>query len=475
MAVAVLVVCLPWNGCCTLIKYFRWHPFDVSTEAGRSAERYRMALWSVLANVLAKGVLMVVMVLSVRWTLPYLGEERMGVWMAIASLASALLFLDLGVGNALTNRVAGRVARGSRAELVGTISGGVGLLVLIGVGASALLLLLALCLPWQWLIKVSDPRVQAEVRESVLWFAALFGAHTVSTGVQKIFSGLQRAFEAHAAVLAASLLSLLLLWWAASARAGIAVLLLVTLGAQACSGLVLVAVLQRRGLLRLRQMAAAIQAEKLMLLKTGGLFLLLQVGTMVAMGADSLLIASSLGAAQVAVYGVAQRLFQFVSNPLSMVNAPLWPAYADAMARHDRLFIQRTLQRSMRLTAAIAAVGAAVLGLFSGPLVAAWTRGGIILPLPLVLAMCAWTVLEAVGNCYAMMMNGCGIVREQVVTVLALVALALPAKLLVVQLYGVAGMVAAYAVVYCVVVGFFYGNFFKRKIANRIGASEANI
>ena len=99
-----------------LYKYLRLRPFDQSTESGRNSERYRLALWSVIANVGSKGIAMAVMVLSVSMTLPYLGAERFGVWMTIASLVGMLVFLDLGVGNALINTVVAAAAKAQAAE-----------------------------------------------------------------------------------------------------------------------------------------------------------------------------------------------------------------------------------------------------------------------------------------------------------------------------------------------------------------------
>ena len=69
-------------------RYLRLSAFDSSTEQGRSAERYRMAAWSVVANVLSKGMSLTVIVMSVSLTLPYLGAERFGVWMTISSFVT---------------------------------------------------------------------------------------------------------------------------------------------------------------------------------------------------------------------------------------------------------------------------------------------------------------------------------------------------------------------------------------------------
>ena len=92
-----------WRGVVRLsfvaaLRYVRLTPFDVQTEQGRRDERYRVALLSILANVLSRVVGVVLTLLSVSLTLPYLGVERFGIWMTVASFAAMLTFLDLGGG-----------------------------------------------------------------------------------------------------------------------------------------------------------------------------------------------------------------------------------------------------------------------------------------------------------------------------------------------------------------------------------------
>jgi O-antigen/teichoic acid export membrane protein len=449
-------------------KYLRLRPFDVLTEAGRSDERYRLALWSVVANVISKGIAMLVMLLSVSWTLPYLGAERFGAWMTIASFVGMLIFLDLGIGNALTNHVATAAATEDSNSLAHTISGGLGLVFIVGVVVSVFLCVLVAVLPWAVIIKVEEPLVQREIKDALFLFAILFGLSLFSNGVHRVFAGLQRSFEAHIAAAIGSALSILTLSWAVANEAGVSTLLLATLGWQSASSLILLCLLVKRGQLRLKGINAAIHAGKTTLLRTGGLFFVLQVGTMVGWGADSVIISSTLGAAQVAVYSVAQRLFQLVSIPLSMANAPLWSAYANANACNDRHFIRKTLKRSILITATASVLGCVTLVAASQILIEWWTKNTIVVPMSLIMVFAIWTICESLGSALAMMLNGCGIVREQVITVVVLTVLALPAKLILVNSFGIEAMIAGYMLLYCSAKFIFYGFVFRRNLLAKL-------
>jgi O-antigen/teichoic acid export membrane protein len=333
---------------------------------------------------------------------------------------------------------------------------------------SVFLCVLVAVLPWAVIIKVEEPLVQREIKDALFLFAILFGLSLFSNGVHRVFAGLQRSFEAHIAAAIGSALSILTLSWAVANEAGVSTLLLATLGWQSASSLILLCLLVKRGQLRLKGINAAIHAGKTTLLRTGGLFFVLQVGTMVGWGADSVIISSTLGAAQVAVYSVAQRLFQLVSIPLSMANAPLWSAYANANACNDRHFIRKTLKRSILITATASVLGCVTLVAASQILIEWWTKNTIVVPMSLIMVFAIWTICESLGSALAMMLNGCGIVREQVITVVVLTVLALPAKLILVNSFGIEAMIAGYMLLYCSAKFIFYGFVFRRNLLAKL-------
>ena len=202
-------------------RYIRLEPFDTMTEQGRADERYRLAALSVVASIASRVVSVVLTLLSVSLTLPYLGVERFGIWMTVASFAAMLTFLDLGVGNALTNRVAYRAAEDDPASLRQTISGGLAFMALIGLGMGFLLWLIALFVPWASVMKLEQPELLPETRQAALTFAVLFGITIFTGGIQRVFAGLQQAYIGHVATAVASVAACMGLWFAARAQLGI--------------------------------------------------------------------------------------------------------------------------------------------------------------------------------------------------------------------------------------------------------------
>ncbi len=444
----------------------------ISQASLRTRERYRLALWAVAANVASKALAMVLVVMSVKLTIPYLGADRFGVWMMLTSLTAMLAFLDLGIGNALTNRIARAAAQDQPRALQRVITGGLLALAAIGAVAAAMLSLVAAALPWGWLIHIDDAALVAETTVAALVFAVFLGINLFTSGVQKAFLGLQRSYESHLCAAAATTLTIVGLAIAARQQAGVPALLAIVAAGQTFAALPLLALLYWRGQLGGTGAWAAMREEVPVLLRTGSMFLALQIGTMVGWGADSVIISASLGSAQVATYAVVQRLFQLASTPLAIVNQPLWGAYADAHARGDHAFTAHTLRRSLAVTATVAGAIALGLALFHAPIVAAWTSGRILVPPAFLAAFAVWTVIEATATCAAMYMNGCAIIRPQVVAVALFCALSIPTKLLLTGSHGLAGLTLSTVVSYLIAVPLLYAVLFRSEVTAPLRANR---
>lgn len=445
-------------------RYLRLKPFDAATEQGRADERYRLAALSIMASIASRIFGVALTLLSVSLTLPYLGAERFGIWMTVASFAGVLTFLDLGVGNALANRVAHRAAENNAASLRQTISGGLAFLALIGLGMGLLLGLIAMFLPWASVMKLEQPELLAETRQAAMTFVVLFGLSIFTGGIQRVFAGLQKAYIAHVATAVASLAACMGLWFAARAQLGISALLTIMLGPQSVACLVLLWWLSAHKQVAFKSITHFGQLESRHLFKAGGLFFLLQIGTMIGWGADSLIISSTLGVAQVAVFSVVQMLFQFATQPLSIVNAPLWGAYADAHVRRDKLFIRNTLKHSLVITFSVASLSALFLFIFHSWLIEKWTHGSIVAPVIFVAVYGIWVVLEACGGAFSMFLNGAGVIRAQVSTVMLFIALVLPMKLAFIHYFGLMGVPLAAVISYVIALSSLYGIVYREEI-----------
>jgi O-antigen/teichoic acid export membrane protein len=449
-------------------QLLRLRPFDTDSSEGRSNERYRLAVLAMLANLVSRGVSLIVIILTVSLTVPYLGQERFGAWMAVSSLAGILTFLDLGVGNALTNRVAEASADSDATKLPRTVSGGLGFLFVLALLITSLLFTIQSLVPWDRLIRVTQAEVNDEIAQTIKVFCFLFGFSIFTTGVQRVFHGMQRGFEVHLVTLFGSLLSLILLWTAAAEQAPIPWLLVCTMASPMASSLVLIFLLLRRRMLIISLVGSSVTIEGRHLLRVGGLFFLLQLATTVGWGIDSVIISSTIGAAGVAAFNIVQRLFLFVSQPSHIVNAPLWPAFADANARGDKKFIRSTLKRAMQFNLFFVTLGSIGLMLFGNYLIAMWTRSVVQVPMLLLCVYGIWVICETVGSILSSFLNGCNFVKIQVLAVSSLLIITVPLKYFLVSNFGIEEMIAGFILVYLANLLFWLGIVAKEDIKRKL-------
>jgi O-antigen/teichoic acid export membrane protein len=445
-------------------QYLRLRSHETNTPEGRTTERYRQAALGVLANIASRAIGMVLMVLTVYLAAPYLGAERFGVWATFASLAAMLSFMDLGIGNALINRVAHSAAADDSRALRNTICGGIGWLALIGVLMGLGLAALGSFVPWASLFKLSTPVLGNEAQTAALIFSGLFGLHLLSSGLLKVLIGQQRSYEAHIISAVGALCACVTVWWATEQQLGVPSLLLAGFGVQSLAGLIAMPMLYRRGWFVFGQLWDRMLEERRELWRSGSLFLALQIGTMIGWGSDTFILASLGGASQVAALAVVQRLFQFASQPAAMINGPIWAAYADAHARGDTQFVRQTLFR----TACLCVLGGAFVSILlwsMGPLIIrAWTQGAVTVPESLLALFAVWVVIEIAGTVFATYLNGSGVVREQFIVVTAFCLVALPLKCWATMRFGATGLVAATICTYVVVVFGAYATVFRRQV-----------
>jgi O-antigen/teichoic acid export membrane protein len=434
-------------------------------DAPLAERRYRLAALGALATVVSRLVGIGLILLTIRWAAPHFGAERFGIWATFSGLAAMLSFFDLGIGNALVNRVAHAAATNDSQQLARVVTGGLAWLVVIGACASLILAILGALIPWPTLFKLSNPMLYAETRNSAYVFSGMFGLNVISAGALKALTGQQRAYEAQLISTLSTLVAYPTTWFAITMADNVATLLLAGFGVQyVLTILQVVTLLAQRQQLFVRRLYEIMRSDRRELITTGSLFFVVQIGVAIGWGIDTFLLASIAGAADVASYTVAQRMFLFASQPVAILNGSLWAAYSDAYARGDRAFIRNTLRRSLTTSLAIG-IGISLLLLgFGGRIASLWTNHSIYVSWELLFVFALWTPLESAGNSVACYLNGTGIVREQVFVVLAFCALALPAKLLATIHFGAVGMVAATALAYALTHIGLYGTIFRTRI-----------
>lgn len=444
--------------------------YAADEEADRGIERRRRARLTSATNVLARGLSFVTIIVSSRVALPDLGAVRFGIWMAAASLLVLLSFLDLGVGNGLVAPIARAQASGRDEDVPVIATQGLVVTTAIGIGIATAAITGSLLAPIDWLFPGVPPHTLVEARHGLVVFSVLIGTAPPLGAVNRIFGGMQRGYVSNIVSVFGSLATIALLAVAGAVGGrSISEYILITFGIAQLAVLLTGIMLWREGVFDRRVLARSRVADYRELLATGGLFFGLQIAVMLGWGLDQPLISSLLGPAQVAGYAVAARLFMLVSQPIYIVNAPLWPTYSDAQARGDSGYIAATLRRSLMMTLALSVCGGLVM-LLCGPLLwVLFTKHAIAYPMLMILAFAIWTVTDTMGTALAVYLNGMHFVSDQLKSAAIATVLVIPLKIVLVRHFGAWTAPLATAGCYGTVTLLYFGILHRRRIFAVLG------
>lgn len=188
-------------------------------------------------------------------------------------------------------------------------------------------------------------------------------------------------------------------------------------------------------------------------LRLGLLFLTLQVAVSVAYASDNLIAASVLGLESVPQYSVPFTLFNVPAMFVTLMLAPLWPAYGEAIARRDTAWVRRTLKKSLYLSIVASGLASFALVTAGKPILAVWVGRGIEPTWALLFGLGVWLVVSSAGNAGAMLLNGANVVRFQACCAVLMAGAAVVLKIILTRWFGVAGIVWGTVIAYVTFAG----------------------
>jgi len=178
------------------------------------------------------------------------------------------------------------------------------------------------------------------------------------------------------------------------------------------------------------------------LLSSGSAFFLIQIAGAVVFSSDNLVVGHYLGAAQVTPYNVTWRLVALTAVLQSLVFPALWPAYAEAYARHDYAWMRKVFRLTLGGTLALN-LACAVVFIAMGKTLIRWWAGPAAVPTTALLAtMALWSVISGFMTVESCLLAAVNRTREQGALSIVAAAVNLGLSIVLVQRIGAVGVIA---------------------------------
>lgn len=412
---------------------------DLTSLAGRTAERHRRVALSALTSGLAWVTSVGTALVIVPVVLHHLGHERYGVFATITAIAGLVGWADLGIGNGLISEVADAEGRDDRAAVARAVSTAFFALLGLAVVLAVLFVAIYPFVPWASVFNVSGDAASGVGSAAGAFAVGVLLALPLGV-VQRTEIGMQEMFVASGWQALGSVIGLagVIIAVAVGASLPYLVLAVAVAPAVALAGNGSELFFRRRPWLRPALHRVDRQTARA-LLRIGSFFLVLQIAVAVSYESDALVLTQILGPAAVTTFSVTMRVFLVVPAFANLVLAPLWPAYGEAISRGDAGWVRQTLGRAVKGGLLLSVSGAAVLALIARPFIDLWA--GFRPPYLLVVAAAIWVVVMTLGAVLAAFLNGARVIRAQIMLAVLLMGVNLGLSIAFTRWIGLSGVI----------------------------------
>ncbi|HVW15133.1 MAG TPA: oligosaccharide flippase family protein [Mucilaginibacter sp.] len=390
---------------------------------------------------LIKGASVLISYLLVPLTLHYINNLQYGIWITISSLVAWTSTFDIGLGNGLRNKLAHSNALNDNENNVKYVSTTYAMLFIIGASIFLVFLIAGSFFNWNQLLNIPG-EITYSIWPVIVITMGTFCIQFVLQLVNSILTATHDPFKSSLILLFCQFLTLVTVFILTKTTQGsLMILVIAATGAPVLVFLVANIYLFGTSLKSLKPRLSAIDfSSAKSLLNVGGVFFIIQVGALILYETDNIVIAKTLGPADVTIFNIAFKYFSILTVVLAIVMTPYWSAFTDAYAKKDMDWIRNSMKKMRRLWfyATIAAlvlcgISNIVYKLWVGASISFW----ISLSLAINVSVQTWQII------HSYMLNGVGKLRVQLVLVVIAGILNIPLSVILIGQIGIPGTVVA--------------------------------
>jgi O-antigen/teichoic acid export membrane protein len=417
----------------------------------RPDSRYRRIVKAVssgaAARLLTSGVSLFTLPLAVR----YLGAQRYGVWTTITTTAVWINLLDLGIANTLTNEISRAYALNDKESARRYFTNALAVTALVAASIGLLFACLVRQVNWVKVFNVGKDVSAVEVERTVMVAVGLTLLALPCNLVSKLLAGYQELHRSSVASAMGAAASLAGLGLGIVLHVCMPTLYMMSLGAMTFASLaMMLLVLWQKPWLLPKPSAVDLRSIK-QLFDSGSSFFLIQVAAVIVFSSDNLIVSHYMGASEVTPYSVTWRLAGLSALLQALIFPALWPAYAEAYAKHEYQWIRRTFAMTLKGIVALNVLCAAGLVLFGKTAIRVWAGRAAVPGAYLLIAMGVWIVVNGFMSVESCLLAALNRIRGQAALSIAASVVNIGLSLVLVRHIGAVGVIGGTILSYLIV------------------------
>lgn len=379
----------------------------------KNNDRTSIVKRNALASIVVKGISILVSLALVPITINYLSPELYGVWLTLSSMVLWLNFFDIGFTLGLRNCLAEALAlkdyeRGRRLVSTTYIS-----MICIFVPIGILLQFIIPFIDWCALLNV-EQQYSTDICNTLHLLSIFFCLQMVSNVLTSVIAAFQKVALSTLFPVIANVIALMIIFIMTKTCPPMMLYLALVL-----AGLPILVIVIASAILYSGRFSTVCPSWKMFdrtavksLFSLGGKFFLLQIQFIVLYQTTNVLISNISGPLEVTHYNIAYRYFNVAMMFFAIIIAPLWPAYTDAFAKKEYVWMNNIYAKSMKfLFLTIALI--VMMVFFSSFAYQIWLGDAVHVPPVMSIAVALYVITYCWGTFNTNLVNGVGKLQLQ--------------------------------------------------------------
>ncbi len=309
-------------------------------------ERTLLAKKNIVISLFLKGISIGIALVQIPITISYINPTEYGIWLTLSSVVGLFNFFDIGLSNGLKNKLAEANANNLEKLSVIYISTTYAIIGLISFTLFFVFFISNFFLDWNLILNVKDD-IGANLNVLAL---IVFGSFCIQLILQ-ILNSILTAFHALAKVSLVSciaqvftLLGILILKSTVSSSLLFLVIILTFTPVliQFLASVYYFCTSYKAFFPRAKMVNFKLAND---LLKVGGLFFFIQLGSLLLFQTDNIVITQIFGPDEVTIFNLCYKLFSVIVMVFTIVMNPFWSAFTDAYVKKDMEWIKSIFKK----------------------------------------------------------------------------------------------------------------------------------
>lgn len=412
---------------------------NVFSFINKGSERYVLLKKNVIFSLFLRGISILCSLILVPLTLNYLSADQYGVWLTLNSIVTWFNVCEIGIGMGLKNKLGEAFALKDYELGKKYVSLTYALLSMIMLVFFVLFLFVAYFLDWNKILNIQS-LANSKLLEFVIIVVFFFCLSFILKTLSIVLEADQRVSYSSFMNVIGTLFILLFIWiMTRTMEPSLSRVAFVF-----CSVPVFITTIGSiyfyyTRYKKIRPSLKSIDfsyANNLIGLSLS--FFILQVSSIVVFTTSNMIITQTIGPHDVTVYNICFKYFNVITMFFGLILAPMWPAYTNAFALGDLVWIKKGIKRFVLVWIAASIITLLMLTLspFAYKL---WIGDAVSIPFTLSIAITIYIIVSTWNNIFAQMLAGVGKIRLSIINSILNAIIFVPLCIYLCKNYGIIG------------------------------------